>query len=205
METVIHPATRIIQLYRRHAGAWTAARGVVLSERAWIDRFVDLMQPGSTVLDIGCGSGIPIARYLVGRGNAVTGVDGSPEMIALFRSNLPEETAEVADMRSLNLDRRYGGLIAWDSLFHLTPHDQRMMFSIFRDHLETNAPLLFTSGPAFGESIGKLEGEPLYHASLDPDEYRRLLDLHGFDVIKYVSVDPDCGRRTIWLARQRCP
>jgi SAM-dependent methyltransferase len=157
------------------------------------------------VLDIGCGLGIPIARYLVGRGDAVTGVDGSPEMIALFRSNLQEETAEVADMRSPNLERRYGGLIAWDSLFHLTPHDQRMMFSIFRDHLETNAPLLFTSGPTFGESIGKREGEPLYHASLDPEEYRRLLDLHGFDVIKYVSVDPDCGRRTIWLARQRCP
>jgi trans-aconitate methyltransferase len=84
----------------------------VLSERAWIDRFGHLLQPVATILDIGCGSGIPIASYIVGRGHAVTGVDGSPEMIALSRSNLPEEIAEVADMRSLNLERRYGGLIA---------------------------------------------------------------------------------------------
>jgi len=106
-------------------------------------------------------------------------------------------------MRSLNLERRYGGLIAWDSLFHLTPHDQRIMFSIFRNHSETDAPLLFTSGPAFGEAIGTLEGEPLYHASLDPDEYRLLLDRNGFDLVAHVAQDPDCGGRTIWLGRQR--
>jgi SAM-dependent methyltransferase len=41
------------------------------------------------VLDIGCGSGQPIAAYLAGRGHRVAGIDGSPEMIALFRANLP--------------------------------------------------------------------------------------------------------------------
>jgi hypothetical protein len=124
-------------------------------------------------------------------------------MIALFRSNLPKETAEVADMRSLKLDRRCGGLIAWDSFFHLTPDDQRMMFFIFRDHAETEAPFLFTSGPAFGEAIGTPEGKPLYHASLDPDEYHLLLDRNGFDVVAHVAEDPNCGGRTVWLARQR--
>lgn len=175
----------------------------MLSERAWIERFADILQQGATVLDVGCGSGIPIAHYLAGKGHAITGVDGSPEMIALFRTYLPNETAEVADMRLLKLDRRFGGLIAWDSFFHLTPHDQRMMFSIFRDHAEIDAPLLFTSGPAFGEAIGTLEGEPLYHASLDPDEYRLLLDRNGFDVVSHVARDASCGGRTLWLARHR--
>ena len=202
-KTMTDAAAHIIDLYRRHAGAWTTARGTVLWERAWIERFADMLRQGVAVLDVGCGSGEPVARYLAGRGHPVTGVDGSPEMIALFRANLPGETAEVADMRSLKLDRRYGGLIAWDSFFHLAPHDQRMMFPIFRDHAEREAPLLFTSGPAFGEAIGKLEGEPLYHASLDPDEYRLLLDRNGFDVVTHVAEDPDCGGHTVWLARQR--
>lgn len=196
-------AGRIIDLYRRHADAWTAARGTALLERAWIDRFADMLPRMAAVLDIGCGSGDPIARYLAGGGHLITGVDSSPEMISIFRTNLPGETAQVGDMRSLKLDRRYGGLIAWDSLFHLAPSDQRMMFSIFRDHAEPEAPLLFTSGPAFGEVIGTLEGEPLYHASLDPDEYRMLLDRNGFDVVAHVAEDPDCGGRTVWLARQR--
>jgi hypothetical protein len=57
--------------------------------------------------------------------------------------------------------------------------------------------------PPLAKLSGKLEGEPLYHASLDPDEYRLLLDRNGFDVVTHVAEDPDCGGHTVWLARQR--
>lgn len=200
---MIDASTCIIDLYRRHAAAWTTARGTVLQEHAWIGQFADMLRRGTAVLDIGCGSGEPIARYLAGRGHPVTGVDSSPEMIELFQANLPGATFQVGDMRFLKLDRRYGGVIAWDSLFHLAPQDQRMMFPIFRDHTEPASPLLFTSGPAFGEAIGTLEGEPLYHASLDPDEYRILLDRNGFDVVSHVAEDPYCSGHTVWIARRR--
>jgi hypothetical protein len=51
--------------------------------------------------------------------------------------------------------------------------------------------------------MGTYQGEPLYHASLAPDEYRVLLNEHGFDVVSYVPEDPGCGRHTIWLARRK--
>jgi len=35
---------------------------------------------------------------------------------------------------------------------------------------------MFTSGPEEGEVIGFYCGEPLYHASLDPVEYDKLLN-----------------------------
>ncbi|HVV94617.1 MAG TPA: class I SAM-dependent methyltransferase [Hyphomicrobiales bacterium] len=196
-------ADDIIDLYRRHAAAWVAARSTTLIERTWAERFANLLLPGAALLDIGCGSGVPIARYFVERGHPITGVDASSEMIALFRANLPGEAAEVADMRALKLDRKFGGLIAWDSFFHLSALQQRLMFPIFRDHAEVRAPLLFTSGPAFGEALGTLEGDPLYHASLDPDEYRLLLDCNGFDVVAHVAEDRECGGHTVWLARRR--
>jgi hypothetical protein len=60
---------------------------------------------------------------------------------------------------------------------------------------------MFTTGTHAGEAIGTFKGEPLYHASLDPDEYRELLDQHGFDVVSHVAHDPGCGGRTIWLAQ----
>jgi SAM-dependent methyltransferase len=203
MVGVTDAANHVMDVYRRHGAAWAVARGTDMPERAWIDRFANLLDPAATVLDIGCGSGMPIARYLADEGHALTGVDSSPGMIALFRSRVPGSSAEVADMRSLDLGVRFGGLIAWDSFFHLTPAAQRLMFPIFRDHTEPGAALLLTSGPAAGEAIGTLEGEPLYHASLDPDEYRRLLGRAGFDVVAHVAEDPDCGARTVWLACRR--
>lgn len=193
---------RIVSLYRRHAAAWSAARAASFVERHWIERFSALVSPGESVLDIGCGPGEPISRFLTEAGHPVVGVDASPEMIDRFRANLPGGEAHVVDMRTLSLGRQFGGIVAWDSFFHLTPADQRAMFSVFGAHSQPGAPLLFTSGPDAGESMGDLEGEPLYHASLAPDEYRSLLRSHGFDVVDHVVADPTTGHRTIWLTRR---
>ena len=194
---------RVIDLYRRHADAWTRNRGERLIEGAWLERFRALLPPSPTVLDLGCGSGSPIARHLIGEGCRLTGIDGSAELIAICETNFPEHHWRVADMRGLDLEARFDGIIAWDSLFHLTHDDQRRMFEVFARHSAPRAALMFTSGPAHGEAIGTFEGEPLYHASLAPEEYRALLAEHGVEVVAFTSEDPDCGGHTVWLARSR--
>ncbi len=196
------PAEAIIALYRRHARTWAAARGERLPEREWIDRFAALLPARGRVMDLGCGPGVPVARHLSGLGHAVTGIDSAPEMIAQFRASLPGAEAVVADMRTLDLGRTFDGILAWDSFFHLAHAPQRAMFPIFRAHAAPGAPLMFTSGPEYGEAIGLLEGEPLYHASLDPAAYRALLDANGFQVVDHMAEEPAAGGRTIWLARR---
>lgn len=193
----------VIDVYQRHGATWARLRGDSLIEGAWLDRFCNLLSPLAHLLDIGCGPGQPIARELIRRGFRVTGVDGAPTMVALFKRNLPESAAYLADMRQLALGRRFSGLLAWDSFFHLSPNDQRAMFSRFRAHAEPGAPLMFTSGPAEGHAIGTLEGDPLYHGSLDPEEYRTLLDHSEFELVAHTVEDPTCGGRTVWLAQQR--
>src|SRR5262245_52836530 len=109
---MMDPADRIIDLYQRRARAWDEARGQGLFERAWfertwLDRFTALLPPGGTVLDVGCGSGDPIARHLIASRFAVTGVDAAPAMIELCQSRLPSATWLVGDMRELALGRRF--------------------------------------------------------------------------------------------------
>jgi hypothetical protein len=77
------------------------------------------------------------------------------------------------------------------------------MFPVFARHAMPGAVLMFSSGPEAGEALGELGGEPLYHASLAPEEYRVLLSINGFDVIDHVASDPRCGGRTVWLAEAR--
>lgn len=196
-------AEDIVGLYRRHAAAWLRQRGRHLAERKWLDRFIARLPAKPKVLDIGCGPGEPIARYLLERGCAVTGIDAAPEMIEIAKGTFPGATWLVSDMRSLDLNTRFDGLLAWNSFFHLSPDDQRQMFPIFRRLAAADAALMFTSGPSFGEAIGTFEGDPLYHASLDATEYRRLLDSNDFDVVDHLVEDPEYGRHTIWIGRLR--
>lgn len=195
------PSISAIDIYDRNGASWVEMRSQHLIEAPWLDRFCALIPDGASVLDIGCGSGMPIASALIRRGFNVTGLDGSATMVALFRRNLPGFPVRFIDMRTFALGRRFAGLIAWDSLFHLPPDDQRDVFRRFRDHAEPDAALMFTSGDAEGESIGELSGDPLYHASLDRDEYRTLLEAAGFTVVAHVERDPACGNHTIWLAQ----
>lgn len=195
-------AARVIEIYQRHALAWSEDRGDRLIEQAWLDRFVTLLPAQSrTVLDIGCGTGVPIAQHLIEQGCQITGVDASSAMVAMCADRLAGHRWHVADMRKLDLGLRFGGILAWDSFFHLSAADQRNMFPIFARHAVPGAVLMFTSGPSAGERIGSYRGELLYHASLDSADYRLLLDQYRFAVVSHVVEDPHCGRRTIWLAR----
>jgi SAM-dependent methyltransferase len=195
---------KIIDLYERHALAWVGdrSRQTVFFEQVWLDRFAALVPSGGAVLDLGCGPGKPMAAYLLAQDFDVCGVDSSPTMISLCRKNFPNRQWIVADMRMLDLQRRFDGVMAWDSFFHLTYDDQRRMFPIVRANAKPGAPLLFTSGPRHGEAIGSFRGEPTYHASLSPDEYRALLAANGFAVAAERMQDPDCRGHSVWLARR---
>jgi len=195
-------ADKIIGLYERHARAWDNERGRDLLEKPWLDRFLALMPPGPSILDVGCGAGEPIARYFIDQGCVVTGADSSIALIGMCKDSFPAMDWIVGDMRQLSLNRRFDGLVAWDSFFHLRPEDQRLMFTIFKKHAAPRAALMFTSGDSHGEAIGVYKGEPLYHASLDTAEYAALLNQNSFDVVAHVVGDPDCDR-TIWLAQLR--
>lgn len=194
-------ADRVISVYDRHAAGWAQDRGDRSIEGAWLDRFLALVPKRARILDIGCGSGRPIARSLIERGCRLTGVDAAPAMIALCREAFPAQDWYVADMRHLSLGRAFDGLIAWDSFWHLAPEDQRRTFAVLRAHAAPGAALMFTSGPAYGEAIGTLRGEPLYHASLDEAEYRALLEAQGFEVVERRIDDPISHLHTVWLAR----
>src|SRR5262249_26356459 len=103
-------AGNIVGFYQRHGDTWARERGDRLIETAWLERFTALLPAQAAVLDIGCGSGQPIARYLIGKGYRITGVDSAPGMVALCRGHAPDHEWTVADMRTLSLGRTFAGI-----------------------------------------------------------------------------------------------
>jgi SAM-dependent methyltransferase len=193
----------ILPAYEREAGDWARTRNLALWEEPALAAAVAGRAPGLRVLDLGCGSGEPVAAWFARRDDAVTGVDGAAAMIAEFRARLPGAEAVLADMRGLALGRAFDVVIAFNSFFHLTPDDQRAMFPVFAAHAAPGATLLFTSGPRAGEAWGRVGGSAVYHASLDPAEYRDLLGRNGFDVMWFRPEDAELAGHSVWLARRR--
>ena len=195
-------AERIPAVYEAVAADYDRARAGNLLERAYHERVLSSLPPHSEVLDLGCGSGEPVARFYLEAGHRVTGVDVSRAMLALCRDRFPHCTWIEQDMRMLNLKKCFAAIVAWDSFFHLPPDGQRAMFPVFARHAAPGAALLFTSGTEEGVSVGTMFGQALYHASLDTAEYSRLLSEHGFAVSLHRARDPDCGEHTVWLAHR---
>jgi 2-polyprenyl-3-methyl-5-hydroxy-6-metoxy-1,4-benzoquinol methylase len=197
-------ANRIAAHYERHALSWDAdRRAASWVDRPYIERFLSLVCRGATVLDLGCGGGSPVALHMVAKGFHVTGVDVSPTLISLCRSRMPDQEWVVADMRALALGRRFDGVLAWDSFFHLGHDDQRAMFAVFAAHSVAGGVLMFNAGFSEGEAVGSYRGDPLYHASLNQSEYEALLAGVGFQLIEQMTHDPAKGGRIVWIARRR--
>lgn len=192
----------VSSLYDRIARDYDRDRNKALMEAAYLDRVLSGLQTRATVLDLGCGSGEPIARFFIEQGCQVTGVDAAPAMLELCRARFPDTAWIRQDMRSLDLGRRFDAIVAWDSFFHLDADDQRCMFEVFARHSASRGWLLFTSGPRAGIAVGDLYGQELFHASLDAEEYEHLLSIHGFLVVLHRVEDPACGKHTVWLARR---
>ena len=105
-------------------------------------------------------------------------------------------------MRDLALGESFDGVLAWCSLFHLAPDDQRRALTRLVAHLGPGGVLMFTSGTSEGFALGVFAGAPLYHGSLASGEYRARLEGLGLEVLDHREADPGCGGLTIWLARR---
>ena len=71
-------------------------------DRNWLDQFAAALSNPNRVVELGTGDG-HIAAYLAGRNVAMTGIDLSPEMVAVARRAYPDLRFSVGDMLALPL------------------------------------------------------------------------------------------------------
>lgn len=62
-----------------------------------VEKAIALLKPGARVLDVGCGTGVPVAKMLADAGMDVVGSDVAPQMVKLAQKSV-KGNFEVADM-----------------------------------------------------------------------------------------------------------
>ncbi|MFZ3485076.1 class I SAM-dependent methyltransferase [Sphingomonas sp. 3-13AW] len=134
------------------SGGWEAVSDQFMAMRspagaalvlAWAK---DRLPPSAAILEIGCGSGVPIAQALANAGFPVWGVDASPSLISAYRRNPPDMPAvcEAAQTSSF-FDRAFFGIVSIGLVFLLDESDQRVLFAHIADALEPGGRFLFSA------------------------------------------------------------
>lgn len=154
--------------------------------------FLELLEPATNILDVGCGGGIPIAKFLVKRGFCISGIDISAKMIEIAKKNFPQASFAKADIVSFSTEEKFGGIVAHDSLFHLEYEQHGKVFAKLYDFLKPNGVLLFTHGGGKGEIEGEMNGEKFFYSSLGPEKLRKVLEEIGFKIENW-NVDKSDG------------
>jgi cyclopropane fatty-acyl-phospholipid synthase-like methyltransferase len=171
-------------------------------EQPYIDRFLDLAKPGAHILDLGCGSGRPIGRYLLDRGYRLTGVDASLAMLDLARTNCPEAELIVGDMTTITLSNRYDGIIAWDSIFHIPRTQHAALFDNMHKWLRPEVPLLLSLGGIEDEFTDQMFNVEFFYSGHAPDVATTLLREAGFDILLSEIDDPSSRGHLAVLCRK---
>ena len=145
--------------------------------------FSRMLQPSSLILDIGCGTGRPLARYLVDEGHRVRGIDISGKMIEIVRHEIPEGMFEQGDILTWSSQLRFDGIIAWDSLFHLPLGSQHDALEKICALLAPRGVALLTFGGKEGEIRSAMFGHEFYYSSLDRSTYESFFLSRGYSII----------------------
>lgn len=141
--------------------------------------------PGATVLDLGCGPGLPITKVLVDEGLHVYGIDAAPSFVEAFRHNLPGIPVACESVQdSLFFNQLFDGVVAWGLIFLLLPDDQSRLIQRVANILVPGGRFLFTSSPEVEPLVWYDAMTGLESRSLGLAEYRKLLSEAGFRVTR---------------------
>jgi len=193
----------LVNPYDRIAARFADARKPWLEQR-YLPRLIEGVERGGRVLDLGCGTGRPIAEQVARARLRVIGVDSSLEMLHLARANVPGALLVLGDMTEVEFaDGSFAAVLAWDSLFHVDRRHHQDMYAKFARWLRPRGRVLFTSGGTGDEGFtSSMFGEEFFYSSYPPHEVATYLRAAGLAVLTQELDQPaDKGHVTFLLAK----
>jgi SAM-dependent methyltransferase len=174
---------------------------------AWLSELGERIPAGGAVLDLGCGSGLPVARDLTSAGFHVTGVDFSEVQIQRARELVPSAEFRRADISSVDFGREsFDAVVSFFALIHLPLDDQLPVLRRVAGWLRPGGVFVATTGYSAwtGYDENWLDGgQPMWWSHADVATYRSWIDQAGLLIDREEFVpEGDGGHALFWAS---CP
>lgn len=175
--------------YEEAAESFMSARNPRIGPST-IREWSQMLAPGSSILDLGCGHGVPISQVLTEEGFIVYGVDASAKLIEEFRKRFPSAPAECSAVEDSEFfRRRFDGVVAWGLLFLLPPEVQSAVIRKIARALNPGGKFLFTSpkeAVTWRDALTRRES-----VSLGAKRYKQILHTEGLVLVGEQSDEGD--------------
>lgn len=155
------------------------------------------LKPRSQVLDVGCGTGKPVASHVARDGHDVYGIDVSQQMVDIARKQVSGRF-EKEDMLTFEPNTKFSAIFSIFSLFQLSHIDTYSMMFRFSDWLQKGGLLVLGTIPSMSlikdQSLYNSTGQIVRHAELpfmgrkvlgtlySKDGWRNLFQKAGFEI-----------------------
>jgi len=176
--------TKLIKTsYNQVAAAYNRNRQELKSTK-YLNKLLTLLPPQSSVLDLGCGAGIPVDTTLTAKGHLVTGLDISKTQISLARKNCPRGDFQLKDISSLK-PRQYAvaAVVSFYAIFHIPREKHSQLLQTINSFLPIGGYLLLTMGDRNFEGFHNFFGVTMWSSHYHPTTNTKLVQTTGFKIL----------------------
>ena len=178
-------------------------------------KLLEKLQPSPSILELGCGPGIPILKLLLDQGAQVVANDISTKQIEMAKARCPEAKLIAGDMTTLTFEpESFHGAISFYTLFHLPRSKLKAMLTKIHGWLKPGGVFVFNLATIDEEEIhGEMLGYGMFWSSYDVDGNQALLGEIGFELLQVEVLqagdgnleedDPDFDAEFMWVVARK--
>ncbi|RFU26550.1 hypothetical protein B7463_g9787, partial [Scytalidium lignicola] len=178
-------------------------------------KLLEKLPPSPSILELGCGPGIPVLKLLLDEGAQVVANDISTKQIEMTKTCCPEAKLIAGDMTTLTFEpESFHGAISFYTLFHLPRSKLKAMLTRIHGWLKPGGVFVFNLATFDEEEIhGEFLGYGMFWSSYGVDGNQALLREIGFDLLlvevlqagggKLEEDDPDFNAEFMWVVARK--
>lgn len=172
----------------------------------WLRDLAGRLHEGASILDLGCGCGLPAARWLSDGGFRVLGIDISPVQIARARDLVPDAEFVCEDMTQVDIPvGSVDAIVCLYAIIHVPLDEQPSVIRAMHRWLRPGGWLLITVGndawTGTEEDWCDVPGALMYWSHEGSKTYLAWMRAAGFDIEWQRFVPEGDGGHVLILAR----
>ncbi len=165
-----------------------------------LNEFAKQFKKGEKILDLGCGAGVPVTKFLVEHEFEVTGVDISEAMLKLAKKNVPKAKYVKSNMLDIDFpENSFDGLTAFYSIIHVSREKQAELFKKINKILRLDGIILISMGSEEWEGKSDdFHGAKMTWSQWSPEKSIQIIKDAGFEIIFDKHIESD-GETHYWI------